>query len=114
LRDSVAGNPAVKVFDTYAEYYDLLYSEKNYAAEASYVAGLIRSSSADTHRLLELGCGTGGLAFELAKLGFDVTGVDLSECMLARAHAARKCKSLGSPSRSSIPTRTLWTLTTKS
>jgi hypothetical protein len=30
------------VFADYARYYDLLYRDKDYAAEAEYVAGLIR------------------------------------------------------------------------
>jgi len=33
-------------------------------------------------QLLELACGTGALAVEFAKAGFDVTGLDLSEEML--------------------------------
>ena len=35
--------------------------------------------------VLDLGCGTGLLAAELAALGYRVTGVDASEAMLARA-----------------------------
>ena len=33
--------------------------------------------------ILELGCGTGRVSIELAKSGFSVTGIDLSEQMLA-------------------------------
>jgi SAM-dependent methyltransferase len=38
--------------------------------------------------LLELGCGTGRVALPLARAGFDVTGIDLSEAALAFA----RCK----------------------
>lgn len=32
----------MRVFDAYARYYDLLYRDKDYRAEAGYVAKLIR------------------------------------------------------------------------
>lgn len=73
------------VFDTYARYYDLLYRDKDYAGEAAYVAAHIRQHAPEAVRILELGCGTGAHAEHLARLGFTVHGVDLSEAMLARA-----------------------------
>ncbi len=36
--------------------------------------------------ILELGCGTGRALIPLARAGFNVTGIDLSPAMLARAH----------------------------
>lgn len=77
------------VFDAYARYYDLLYRDKDYAAEAKYVASLIRAHAPRAARILELGCGTGAHAEHLARMGFSVHGVDRSETMLAGA-AARK------------------------
>jgi len=38
-------------------------------------------------RLIDVGCGTGAYAAGLAELGWDVTGVDVSEDMLRRARA---------------------------
>lgn len=38
-----------------------------------------------TRTILDIGCGTGRHAIELAKRGYQVTGVDLSEAQLARA-----------------------------
>jgi len=38
-------------------------------------------------RVLELGCGTGRLTLPLAQAGHEVTGIDLSPAMLARARA---------------------------
>jgi SAM-dependent methyltransferase len=78
------------VFDAYAAYYDLLNRDKDYAAEAAYVDALLRKQRPATLRLLELGCGTGAHAEELARLGYTVTGVDLSPEMVARARARQQ------------------------
>jgi predicted TPR repeat methyltransferase len=75
-----------KVFDAYAAYYDLLYGGKDYAAEAEYVAAHIRRHVLQATRVLELGCGTGGHAEYLARMGYTIHGVDLSESMLAKAN----------------------------
>lgn len=73
------------VFDLYAAYYDLLYRDKDYAAEARWVAGLLPGEGARPLDILELGCGTGGHAFALAAAGHRVSGVDRSPAMVARA-----------------------------
>ena len=44
--------------------------------------------------LLELGCGTGKIAIPLAEAGFAVTGLDLSEAMLAEARAKTRGRDL--------------------
>jgi 2-polyprenyl-3-methyl-5-hydroxy-6-metoxy-1,4-benzoquinol methylase len=56
--------------------------ERTAAAARRYLPGLSRPA-----RLLEVGCGPGHLSLELARLGFDVTGLDLSPACL---EAARK------------------------
>ena len=38
-----------------------------------------------TRRILDIGCGTGRHSIELAKRGYQVTGIDLSESQLKRA-----------------------------
>lgn len=50
--------------------------------EAELIADAV---SAGTH-ILDLGCGTGRIARELARCGYDVVGVDQSAEMLAHAH----------------------------
>ena len=57
------------VFDAYAQYYDLLYCDKDYSAEAEYVALLIRRYAPEARRILELGCGTGETSVALARSG---------------------------------------------
>lgn len=78
-----------QVFDAYARYYDLLYRDKDYAGEAEYVAAHIRKQVPHAKRILELGCGTGAHAEHLARMGYTVHGVDVSEAMLARAEARK-------------------------
>jgi SAM-dependent methyltransferase len=72
--------------EIYAATYDAVYGEKNYAGECEAVGKLIaRFGDGKIRSLLDLGCGTGRHAVLLAGRGFDVTGVDRSEAMLARA-----------------------------
>ena len=74
------------VFDRYARFYDVLYRDKDYAAECRYLERLFeRLGPRRVRSVLDLGCGTGGHALLLAAKGFEVTGVDLSPGMLAEA-----------------------------
>lgn len=69
-----------------ADLYDLLYSDKDYAAECDLLEEIFRRYGAGpVHDLLDLGCGTGGHALPLAQRGYRVTGVDRSQPMLLRA-----------------------------
>jgi SAM-dependent methyltransferase len=74
-----------EVFDAYAAYYDLLYRDKDYPAEARYVQSLLRRQGVSDGAILELGCGTGKHAEQLAQLGFSIHGLDLSPSMVERA-----------------------------
>ncbi len=65
----------------YGRYYDLLYRDKNYEAEADYVSGLIRSASPGAKEILELGSGTGKHAALLCRKGMQVTGIERSAAM---------------------------------
>lgn len=78
-----------RVFDNYARYYDLLYRDKDYCAESEYIAGRIRKKLPKANSILELGCGTGAHAEYLARMGYIVHGIDLSENMLALAEARK-------------------------
>jgi SAM-dependent methyltransferase len=72
--------------EPYASAYDAMYAEKDDVAECDAVIALFRRhGDGKISRLLDLGCGTGRHASELARRGFDVIGVDFSEAMLARA-----------------------------
>lgn len=73
------------IFDAYAEYYDLLYTDKDYSAEATYIDALIKCYAPAAKHILELGCGTGAHAEYLARMGYHVRGIDMSEGMIERA-----------------------------
>lgn len=66
----------------YAQYYDLLYSDKDYAGEVNYVDDLIKTHIKEAKTLLDLGCGTGKHAELFCEKGYTVHGVDLSDEML--------------------------------
>ena len=72
----------------YSAYYDLLYHDKDYAAEARFVAELVRRHCGRPPagvELLDLACGTGRHLVELARLGMVVAGSDRSAAMLEQA-----------------------------
>jgi SAM-dependent methyltransferase len=71
------------VFKDYSNYYDALYSDKEYEAEVDFIRHLVSLES--SQQILDLGCGTGRHDFLLASSGHSVTGVDLSKRMLAIA-----------------------------
>lgn len=81
-----------KVFETYSQYYDLLYKDKDYTTETNYIISLIKEYNVNTNHILELGCGTGMHASILAEKGYYVEGIDLSQTMLDMA-IERKNKS---------------------
>jgi SAM-dependent methyltransferase len=82
--------------DSYAATYDMVYAEKNYAAECEAMGKLIaKFGRGELRKMLDLGCGTGRHAVIFAGRGFDVTGVDRSEPMVARARERAAQQKLG-------------------
>lgn len=69
----------------HAQYYDLFYRDKPYQEEAKYVADLIQLARPAARTILDLGCGTGLRSLEMARLGYQVSGLDQSLSMLAIA-----------------------------
>jgi len=73
-------------FLSYSKYYDLLYKDKNYKAEAEYISRVIQKYRPGSRELLELGCGSGGHASHLCQNGYKVTGLDRSREMIKVAN----------------------------
>lgn len=82
------------IYDLLASVYDEVNREVDYAAWADFVEeNLTRFHHAPERELiLDLGCGTGRMSCELARRGYDMTGIDYSAAMLnvARARAAKE------------------------
>ena len=71
----------------YAQAYDLLYLDKDYAAECDLIESMFhRYGDKPTARVLDLGCGTGNHSFPLASRGYEVVGIERSEDMLAHVY----------------------------
>lgn len=72
-------------FIDYARYYNLIYRDKDYEAEAGFVMDQLAAIECRPTEILDLGCGTGRHAAALADSGCNVHGVDVSERMIAIA-----------------------------
>jgi ubiquinone/menaquinone biosynthesis C-methylase UbiE len=76
-------------WDDYAPFYDWENAQTFGRRDVSFWSRLARRKLADVaikrRRVLELGCGTGRIAFPLAREGVAVVGIDRSAEMLARA-----------------------------
>lgn len=72
-------------FKLYAQYYDLLNADKNYEAEAFYVAEILSTLGDNVKTVLEFGSGTGKHGLHLNRMGYDVLGVERSEKMVQMA-----------------------------
>ncbi len=71
------------LFDNYAETYDREQFTQGTITEVNFIENEVNSVRSKT--ILDVGCGTGRHAIELAKRGYTVTGIDLSESQLKRA-----------------------------
>ena len=72
-----------EMFENYGETYDKESFTQGTAGEVEFLLKEINHDK--SKRILDVGCGTGRHAIELAKLGYKITGVDLSNSQLKRA-----------------------------
>ena len=77
-------------YTSLAPVYDKLNADIDYAAWADFIeAQFAAYAKKKPQSVLDLACGTGSMTVELARRGYDMTGIDLSEDMLAVAQ--KKC-----------------------
>ena len=75
-------------YDILAPVYDRLNRDVDYGAWADYMERCFDLYMEKRPELvLDLACGTGAMTFELARRGYDMTAIDISEDMLAEAEA---------------------------
>lgn len=82
---SAGGETTASQFTDLAPHYDELMEMVPYDAWVEYVLLLFEIANVKPHTILDCACGTGNVSFELARHGFNVTGVDLSRGMVAAA-----------------------------
>lgn len=80
-----------ELFEDYADQYDKESFTKGTIGEVDFIEQEINFNK--TTRILDIGCGTGRHSIELARRGYNVTGIDLSGSQLSKAK--RKAESLG-------------------
>nr|WP_240675662.1 class I SAM-dependent methyltransferase [Ammoniphilus sp. CFH 90114] len=86
----------MSVFTSYqhlAQVYDQLMTEVPYELWIQYAEKMWKETS--PKKIIDLACGTGSISIPFAELGYEVTGVDLSEEMLAVTY--NKAKEKGVP-----------------
>lgn len=81
----------MEVFRDYAYYYNAFYKDKDYSAEAQTIDGLLRKYMENIRSIINFGRGTGMHDIELAKLGYQCKGIDISPLMIdiARENVAK-------------------------
>ncbi|MBR1780564.1 MAG: class I SAM-dependent methyltransferase [Oscillospiraceae bacterium] len=72
-------------YEALAHFYDQLTQDVDYAAWADWLETCFKGAKTPVNLVLDLACGTGSLSLELARRGYGVVGVDLSEEMLMEA-----------------------------
>lgn len=71
------------IYDLLAPFYDAINSDIDYRLWADFLEEIFRREYRGKPELvLDLGCGTGKMTLELARRGYDMTGVDISPEML--------------------------------
>lgn len=72
-------------YESFATVYDMFMEETDYAMWVAYLHKIWEKQNCQPKLIAELGCGTGNITQLLAKEGYGMIGIDISEDMLAEA-----------------------------
>lgn len=75
----------MEAYTSFAQVYDLFMDNVPYEEWSVYLIGLLKEYGITEGTVCDIGCGTGKMTRLLARAGYDMIGVDLSEDMLALA-----------------------------
>lgn len=81
------------MYTAFASVYDRLMQDVDYDAWVAHYARLMAAAGVKSGRVCECACGTGSLTVRLKRLGYQMTGVDLSQEMLSIA--TQKARDVG-------------------
>ena len=84
------------IYDILAPVYDAINAEIDYSAWADFIEDIVRREyrNGRPELVLDLGSGTGSMTLELARRGYDMTGVDISSEMLDIARERAEAEGL--------------------
>lgn len=72
----------MEVFQDYAYYYNAFYRDKDYKTEAEQIDLLLKKYGKGIKHVINFGCGTGKHDTELADMGYQCMGIDMSQMMV--------------------------------
>lgn len=75
------------MYNSLANFYDSFTEDVDYKIYSQYLDSIIKKYKEDSVMILDLACGTGNLTLEFNKLGYDVTGLDISQEMLNECYS---------------------------
>ncbi len=86
----------MEVFQDYAYYYNAFYQDKDYKGEAAQIDLLLKKYGENVKSVISFGCGTGRHECELYNMGYQCSGIDMSELMIeiARKHVYEEGKNI--------------------
>ena len=82
---------SIMAYEAFSYYYDILMQDVPYHKWIAKTKQYLPTGSS----ILDVGCGTGTISILLAKEGYNVTGIDLSEDMLSLAYEKTLSEGLG-------------------